>query len=66
MTTDVPRIDPAEARERSAGGDALLVCAYDDEPKCRSMLAQGALTLAELERRKPTLDARDEIIMYCA
>lgn len=66
MTTDVPRISPDEARERSASGDAVLVCAYDDEGKCRDMLAEGALTRAELERRVPDLDDRDQIILYCA
>jgi len=37
---DVRRIPPDEARRRVEDG-ALLVCAYDDEEKCRDMLLEG-------------------------
>jgi hypothetical protein len=66
MKREVPRIDAAEARERTRSGRALLVCAYDDDQKCRSMLLAGAIPKSELERRGASLDATREIILYCA
>ena len=60
------RIDVDEARHRNASGRALLVCAYDDDEKCREMRFKGALTMSEFRKRKASFDKRDEIILYCA
>jgi len=65
-TMDVPRIDPAEARRRVQSGQALLVCGYEDETKCREMALEGAITLSELKRRLPSLPKSQELIFYCA
>jgi hypothetical protein len=59
------RIDPAEAREHVERG-ALLVCAYDDDEKCRDMLLEGAGTLSELKAREGSLPRDQELIFYCA
>jgi len=59
----VRRIPPDEARRRVENG-ALLVCAYDDEAKCRDMLVEGAITLGRLRELEPAEDR--EIIFYCA
>ena len=45
---------------------ALLVCAYDDEAKCRSIKLEGAITSGELRERLPSLPKSQEIISYCA
>jgi hypothetical protein len=48
------------------GGDTLLVCAYEDEQKCRANLLEGAITLADLQQRLPALDAKRNLVFYCA
>jgi hypothetical protein len=64
--SNAPRIDVEQAYRDVQGGDALLVCAYDDEAKCEQIRLAGALTLHELEARLPSLPASKEIILYCA
>ncbi len=45
------RVDPGETRRKVEAGEALLVCAYDDEEKCRQLHLQGAMDLKELEEQ---------------
>lgn len=58
------RIDAERARERVETGDALLVCAYDEEGKCRDLEVEDAITLAELRSRDMANDR--EIVFFCA
>jgi hypothetical protein len=62
---DVERVSVQEARREVADGRAVLVCAYDDEQKCGQMLAQGAITLAQLQARVSSLPKEQELIFYC-
>jgi len=57
-------VDEAKAHVQRAIG--ILVCAYQDEGKCRDIAFPGALTLQELERRLDQLPSGQEIIFYCA
>ena len=59
------RIEPADARRHVEQG-ALLVCAYDDEAKCRGILLDGAITLQQLRAREKDLPKDKEIDFYCA
>jgi hypothetical protein len=54
------------ARQKLESGQALLVCAYDDEKRCRTMMFEGALTLKGLEDRLGSLPAETGILFYCA
>lgn len=63
---DDDRIDVEATRLRVQAGQALLVCAYDDVDKCRSMLLEDAITLADFEQRRGQLPPDQEIILYCA
>lgn len=63
---DVPRISPAEARRRVQQGQALLVCGYEDDSKCRAMALEGAITVSDLQRRLGSLPKSQELIFYCA
>jgi hypothetical protein len=63
---DVERISAEEARQKVQRGQALLVCAYDDESKCGSIRLEGAITMSELRRQLPSLPKDKEIILYCA
>jgi hypothetical protein len=64
--TEVPRITVEDARRRTRSGDALLVCAYVDEEKCRRTPLEGGITLSALESRLPSLPKSQELIFYCA
>jgi hypothetical protein len=60
------RVTPQEIYPRVQAGQALLVCAYNDEAKYRSMQLEGALSLREIMARLPDLAKDQEIIFYCA
>ena len=65
MTTPV-RITPQEIYLRVKSGEALLVCAYADEARCRSMQLEGSFTLQEFQDKLPNLPPDQEIVFYCA
>jgi len=65
MNQPVP-MSAREAREKTISGQAMLVCAYEDDAKCRSVLLEGAMTLTEFLEELPGLDRDQEIIFYCA
>lgn len=60
------RIDVQEARRKVSAGDALLVCAYDEEAKCDRIRLEGAISLKQLDARSATIPKDREIIFYCA
>ena len=61
----VERLDPNAARREVSGGRALLVCAYDDRQRCRSMMLDGAIDMDELQGRLPTMPKDQPMIFYC-
>lgn len=60
------RVTPQEIYPRIQSGEALLVCAYADEARCRGMQLEGSLTLQEFQARLPGLPKDREIIFFCA
>ena len=60
------RLDPGEARRDVDSGDALLVCAYDEEEKCRKYAVTNAVLLSELSAQEKTLPKDRKIVFYCA
>lgn len=60
------RIPPKEAREKAIRGNALFVCAYDDEDKFRENHLEGAISFAEFKAKLASLSEDQEIIFYCA
>jgi hypothetical protein len=60
----IPRIDVVQARERVLAG-ALLVCAYEDEARCRRLALDGAMSLPRFRTEAPTLPRDRELIFYC-
>ena len=60
------RMDVQEARRAVMAGEALLVCAYDDESKCDRIKLQGAVSLAEFRTAAQSLPKDEEIIFFCA
>lgn len=67
MSGLVERITPQEARRQlDSNANALLICAYDNEEKCRSNHLSGAISLAEFQAREETLPRSTTLIFYCA
>jgi hypothetical protein len=60
----VERVSAEDARQMAKSGDALLVCAYDDD-SCKSIMFEGALLKSELEARMVSLPKDQKIIFYC-
>jgi hypothetical protein len=58
------RIPAEEARRKVTSGEAMLVCAYEDEEKFRKMHLQGAISLQDFKTRLPALSKEQEIIFY--
>ena len=61
---DIARIGPDQTREKVRSGEALLVCAYDDD-RCKPLLLEDAILLSEFEAKLPSLAKTQEIIFYC-
>jgi hypothetical protein len=60
------RVGVAEARRKVTAGEALLVCAYEDESKCDRIKLDGAMSLARFRTVAGSLPEGKEIIFYCA
>lgn len=60
------RISPEAAYDHVKSGEAILVCAYDDDERCKRIQIDGGITLHQLESQLESLQAKKEIIFYCA
>ena len=60
---EMTRISPDEAMEKVKSGEALLVCAYEDQ-QCKDIMFEGALFRSEFESKLATLPKTQEIIFY--
>ena len=63
---DVRRIPVETAREKVRSGQALLVCAYEDEDKCSRMQLDGSMNLTEFRQRVPSLAKDQAIVFFCS
>ena len=63
---EVPRVTPEEIYPKLRSGEALLVCAYDDEAKFNRLRLKGAISLEAFKSLRPTLPQDREIVFYCA
>lgn len=59
-------INVAQARNDVQVADALLVCAYEEEDKCKDYQLEDSITLQEFNSKKDGLSEDREIIFYCA
>ncbi len=58
------RVTPEEAYNKLKSGRALLVCAYEDEMRFKSMRLEGAISLSEFKSKLPSLAKDQEIVFY--
>jgi hypothetical protein len=63
---EVPRVTPEEIYPKLRTGEALLVCAYENEVKFRQLQLEGAISLEEFTSLRPNLPKDREIVFYCA
>jgi len=63
---ETPRVRPEEIKERVQSGEALLVCAYDDDEKFKALRLEKALSLKQFQEIQPSLAREKEIVFYCA
>jgi hypothetical protein len=63
---EVERINVSQARRKVGAHEALLVCAYADEAKCRMINLEGSIPLTAFESQAAKLPKTQEIIFYCA
>jgi hypothetical protein len=61
---DIRRIDAQQAHAKAESKQALLVCAYEDEAKCRMLNLDGSISFTSLQSRAASLPKTQEIIFY--
>jgi rhodanese-related sulfurtransferase len=62
----IERITVEEARQKVQANQALLVCAYEDEAKCRMVNLDGSISLTSFQSKAGSLPKSQEIIFFCA
>jgi hypothetical protein len=61
---DIERVSAPQAHTKVTSNQALLVCAYDDEAKCRMLNLEGSISFASFKSRVNSLPKSQEIIFY--
>lgn len=61
-----PRVSPEEILGRVQSGEALLICAYDDDEKFKTLHLEKALSLRQFQELKPSIPKDKELVFYCA
>ena len=61
---DIARISPQQAHAKIKADQALLVCAYDDEAKCKIFNLEGSISFTSFKARAQSLPKSQEIIFY--
>jgi len=61
---DVERISPEQAHTKAKSNQALLVCAYEDDAKCRRLNLEGSISFTSFKSRVGSLPKSQEIIFY--
>jgi hypothetical protein len=62
----IQRISVEDARKKVKANQALLVCAYEDEAKCRAVNLEGSISLTSFQSKAASLPKSQEIIFFCA
>ena len=61
---EVTRINVQETSAKLGAGEALLVCAYDNDQKFAQYHLEGAISLSEFREKIGALTKEQEIIFY--
>ena len=60
------RISPAEVGQKLKSGEALLVCAYQNDEKFKNNHLDGAISYGDFQEKIDNLSKEQEIVFYCA
>jgi len=65
---DMPatRIDVQDAFRKITAGEAILVCAYEEDEKYPDYRLEKSLSFSEFLKKLPEFKEDQEIIFYCA
>jgi hypothetical protein len=63
---DIERISVEDAHRKVKANQALRVCAYEDEAKCRMLNLDGSISLTSFQKKAASLPKGQEIIFFCA
>ncbi len=58
------RVTAKDVHDQLKSGNALLVCAYEDEMKFKAMRLGGAISLNEFKSKVSSLAKDQEIVFY--
>ena len=61
---EVKRISPQEAHTKIMSNQALLVCAYEEDAKCKIFNLEGSISFTSFKSRAESLPKSQEIIFY--
>jgi hypothetical protein len=61
---EIKRISVQQAHAKTNAKQALLVCAYEDEAKCRMFNLEGSISFTKFQPRAASLPKTQEIIFY--
>lgn len=61
---DIERISAQQAHAKVTANQALLVCAYEDDEKCRKLNLAGSISFTSFKSRAQSLPKSQEIIFY--
>jgi hypothetical protein len=64
VMADIERISAQQANTKIKSNQALLVCAYEDEAKCRMLNLDGSVSFGSFQSRVASLPKTQEIIFY--
>ncbi len=60
------RLKAEEARKLIENEGAMLVCAYDDEAKCKNIGIEEAVPYPDLKPRLDSIPKSKELVFFCA
>ena len=61
---DIERISAQQAHAKTKANQALLVCAYEDDAKCKILNLEGSMSFTSFKSRVQSLPKSQEIIFY--
>jgi hypothetical protein len=61
---DIERISAQQAHTKTKANQALLVCAYEDDAKCKMFNLEGSISFTSFKSRVRSLPKSREIIFY--
>jgi hypothetical protein len=62
----IVRLSPEKVFQKAKSGEAILVCAYENEVAFRAAKLQGAISYEQFTATLASMDVKREIIFYCA